>query len=80
MKLVAASVPTALLEFGEGDVTAVDITLDGPRIALVEPHADGATGEVDCKGGIVTPAFVDMHTHLDKGHIWPRAQNPDGTF
>ncbi|MEM8856667.1 MAG: cytosine deaminase [Pseudomonadota bacterium] len=75
-----ASVPTALLEFGEGDVTAVDITLDGPRIALVEPHADGATGEVDCKGGIVMPAFVDMHTHLDKGHIWPRAQNPDGTF
>ena len=21
-----------------------------------------------------------MHTHLDKGHIWPRASNPDGTF
>jgi cytosine deaminase len=26
------------------------------------------------------PAFVDMHTHLDKGHIWPREANPDGTF
>ncbi|XWN34386.1 MAG: cytosine deaminase [Devosia sp.] len=75
-----ASVPTALLEFGEGHVTAVDITLDGPQIALVEPHADGAAGEVDCKGGMVMPAFVDMHTHLDKGHIWPRAHNPDGTF
>jgi cytosine deaminase len=21
-----------------------------------------------------------MHTHLDKGHIWPRSPNPDGTF
>jgi cytosine deaminase len=21
-----------------------------------------------------------MHTHLDKGHIWPRAENPDGSF
>jgi cytosine deaminase len=21
-----------------------------------------------------------MHTHLDKGHIWPRRQNPDGTW
>jgi cytosine deaminase len=29
---------------------------------------------------MVLPAFVDMHTHLDKGHIWPRAPNPDGTF
>ena len=29
---------------------------------------------------MVLPCFVDMHTHLDKGHIWPRAANPDGTF
>jgi cytosine deaminase len=26
------------------------------------------------------PAFVDCHTHLDKGHIWPRRPNPDGSF
>ena len=29
---------------------------------------------------MILPAFVDMHTHLDKGHIWGRAPNPDGTF
>ena len=29
---------------------------------------------------MVFPAFVDMHTHLDKGHIWPRSPNPDGSF
>ena len=29
---------------------------------------------------MVLPCFTDMHTHLDKGHIWPRAANPDGTF
>jgi hypothetical protein len=28
----------------------------------------------------VLPGFVDIHTHLDKGHIWPRRPNPDGTF
>ncbi|NES70824.1 MAG: cytosine deaminase, partial [Okeania sp. SIO2D1] len=28
----------------------------------------------------VLPCFVDMHTHLDKGHVWPRTSNPDGTF
>ena len=29
---------------------------------------------------MVWPCFVDMHTHLDKGHILPRQANPDGTF
>jgi cytosine deaminase len=29
---------------------------------------------------MVLPGYVDMHTHLDKGHIWRRAPNPDGTF
>ncbi len=29
---------------------------------------------------MVWPGFVDLHTHLDKGQIWPRAENPDGSF
>ena len=29
---------------------------------------------------MVWPSPVDMHTHIDKGHIWPRAANPDGSF
>lgn len=36
--------------------------------------------EVDMAGAMVFPCFVDMHTHLDKGHIWPRTPNPDGTW
>lgn len=35
---------------------------------------------LDLNGRIVFPCFVDLHTHLDKGHIWDRAPNPDGTF
>ena len=35
---------------------------------------------VDLCNGLVLPCFVDMHTHLDKGHIWERSPNPDGTF
>ena len=35
---------------------------------------------VDLRGGMVWPGFVDMHTHIDKGHIWPRTPNPDGSF
>jgi cytosine deaminase len=35
---------------------------------------------VDLCNGLILPCFVDMHTHLDKGHIWERSPNPDGTF
>ncbi|MFY8100567.1 MAG: cytosine deaminase, partial [Allorhizobium sp.] len=35
---------------------------------------------IDLDGGILFPAFAELHTHLDKGHIWPRSRNPDGTF
>ena len=31
-------------------------------------------------GRMVLPCFVDCHTHIDKGHIWPRTPNPDGTL
>lgn len=34
----------------------------------------------DLQGGQVWPCFVDSHTHLDKGHIWPRSPNRSGTF
>lgn len=51
------------------------------KIGVSEGKITAATGtEVDMKGAMVLPAFVDCHTHLDKGHILPRAQNPDGTF
>lgn len=42
--------------------------------------SETSTVTVDGNGGIIFPLFVDMHTHLDKGHIWPRSPNPDGTF
>lgn len=35
---------------------------------------------VDLNGGMVYPCFVDLHTHLDKGHVWERSPNPDGAF
>jgi len=35
---------------------------------------------IDGKQGIMIPCFVDLHTHLDKGHSWERNPNLDGTF
>jgi cytosine/creatinine deaminase len=35
---------------------------------------------MDLEDGLIFPRFIDIHTHLDKGHIAPRSPNPDGTF
>jgi cytosine/creatinine deaminase len=36
--------------------------------------------QIDLQKKIILPCFVDVHTHLDKGHIWQRSPNIDGTF
>lgn len=58
----------------EGDLVTMDLGISEGQIV-----APGAIS-VDMGGAIVFPCFTDMHTHLDKGHSWPRAANPDGTF
>src|SRR4051812_44592398 len=58
-----------------------DIVIDRERIAAIDapvPATDGLP-RFDLDQGIVLPRLVDVHTHVDKGQIWQRAQNPDGT-
>ncbi len=43
-------------------------------------YSNYAYPSIDLQGGMIWACFVDLHTHLDKGHIWNRAANPDGTF
>ncbi|MEL6901238.1 MAG: amidohydrolase family protein, partial [Cyanobacteria bacterium J06606_4] len=67
------------------DLVAVDIEIrDGVVSCVRSPEASAGNEQdvptVDLRGGLVWPCFVDMHTHLDKGHIWSRSPNPDGTF
>ena len=66
-------------------VPAWALGCDGDLINTSLGIADGklsapAGERIDMRGAMVLPAFVDSHTHLDKGHILPRASNPDGTF
>jgi cytosine/creatinine deaminase len=75
LRLENLTVPGCLA--GEaGDLVRAAITLADGRIV---EDAPGAVS-VDMAGAMALPAFVDMHLHLDKGHIWPRAANPDGSF
>ena len=67
------TVPAAI--FGQrGDLISTDIGIVDGQISAPSGKA------IEMGGAMVLPAFVDCHTHLDKGHILPRAQNPDGTF
>ncbi|MGF1493026.1 MAG: cytosine deaminase [Microcoleaceae cyanobacterium] len=66
----------------------LDIEVQSGRITQVVPAGTvevgsseiGSIPAVDVQHRQVWPCFVDMHTHLDKGHIWERSPNPDGTF
>ncbi|HEV7263663.1 MAG TPA: cytosine deaminase [Falsiroseomonas sp.] len=67
---------------GERDadgLVRLDARIEDGRIAAASPVGTATEG-VDLQGGQVWPAPLDAHTHLDKGHIWPRTRNPDGTF
>lgn len=48
-----------------------DVAISGDRIVAVEENLQG-TGhrEIDAEGKIVTPGFVDVHTHLDAQLAW----------
>lgn len=83
-----AGLPVALVEGAAPDadrdgIARADVAVSAGRIAAIAPAgaipADGRP-VVDLDGGLVLPLCVDMHTHLDKGHIWPRRRNPDGRF
>jgi cytosine deaminase len=59
----------------------VDIAIADGFITGLAPRGDRPPPRVvDLAGRIVLPGFVDCHTHIDKGHIWPRMPNPDGSF
>ncbi|TPW30916.1 cytosine deaminase [Martelella alba] len=65
----------------EGLIKADLIIADG-RIEQILPYgaADAGLPAADLRDGMVWPCFAELHTHIDKGHIWERRRNPDGTF
>lgn len=46
------------------------------RIGAVGRLEDGGTEEIDAKGRIVTPGFVDIHTHYDGQAVWDSHMAP----
>jgi N-acyl-D-aspartate/D-glutamate deacylase len=47
-----------------------DVAIAGGRIASVGRIAESGTEEIDARGKLVTPGFVDPHTHYDAQATW----------
>jgi N-acyl-D-aspartate/D-glutamate deacylase len=47
-----------------------DVAIDGDRVSAVGTADERGRREIDAAGRLVTPGFVDIHTHLDAQLFW----------
>jgi N-acyl-D-aspartate/D-glutamate deacylase len=52
------------------DRFVADIAIKDGKIAKIGQITDPATNEIDAKGKLVTPGWVDIHTHYDGQATW----------
>ncbi|HEY1708623.1 MAG TPA: amidohydrolase family protein [Rhizomicrobium sp.] len=53
-----------------------DVAIAGGRIAAIGKGLPAGSEEIDAKGKLVTPGFVDIHTHYDGQAIWSKHLSP----
>jgi N-acyl-D-amino-acid deacylase len=61
-----------------GPSTTGDVAIDGERITEVGVVEGGARREIDAAGQLVTPGWVDIHTHYDGQVTWDPDVTPSG--
>jgi N-acyl-D-amino-acid deacylase len=54
----------------------LDVAIDGGLITALKPKAGLARREVNAEGLLVTPGWVDIHTHYDGQATWDPAMTP----
>ncbi len=59
-----------------GDAVEGDVAIDGGRIAEVGKVDGGGKRTIDATGLLVTPGFVDIHTHYDGQVTWDPLLTP----
>ncbi|MBV9777724.1 MAG: amidohydrolase family protein, partial [Acetobacteraceae bacterium] len=53
-----------------------DVAIEDGRIVAVGGKAGPARHEIDAAGLLVTPGFIDIHTHYDGQAVWDRHLAP----
>jgi cytosine deaminase len=64
----------------DGGKTAVDVAIESGTISAIGVALPQAPEEVDGKGVLLVPGFVESHLHLDKACILDRCRNETGTL
>jgi N-acyl-D-amino-acid deacylase len=59
-----------------GDPIAGDVAIVDGRVAAVGRFAGSGREEIDAKGLLVTPGFVDIHSHYDGQVTWEHTLRP----
>lgn len=59
-----------------GDLIDGDIAIRNGRVGAIGNFAGSGLEEIDATGRIVTPGFVDVHTHYDGQAIWSERLAP----
>jgi cytosine/creatinine deaminase len=73
--------PTTIVDATLLDGSRADVVLDGERVVAVGPGAGARVdNRVDAAGGLLLPAFIDTHIHLDKVLIRGQLAEHDGTL
>jgi cytosine deaminase len=71
----------AIVDARLADGTTVDVVVEGGRVAAVGPAvAAGVEQRLDAGGGLLLPAYIDTHIHLDKVLTRGRLAEHDGTL
>jgi N-acyl-D-amino-acid deacylase len=62
-----------------GEPFEADVAVTDGRIAAVGAFAGSGREEIDARGRMVTPGFVDVHTHYDGQLIWSEQLSPSSS-
>ncbi len=62
-----------------GDLVDGDVAIADGHIAAIGKVSGRGCEEIDAKGRIVTPGFVDVHTHYDGQCIWAEELSPSSS-
>ena len=63
-----------------GPAFEADVAVDGDRIAIVGEVAGTGREELDGRGLVVAPGFIDPHTHLDANLFWDPDVTPCSSY
>src|SRR5579862_8360319 len=61
------------------EIRQADVAVKNGKIAAVGRFSGSGSEEIDAKGLLVTPGFVDVHTHYDGQLTWSERLSPSSS-